>query len=94
MQFDKRFKSVLTDNYDIKNVEILNYDERKGEPVEIKPLYTGDPDRTNPAVAGGHTNYFVAWEHMRNNTAFRDIHGRLFAPHVVFLPLSLRNYSH
>lgn len=66
----------------------------KGEPVEIKPLYTGDPDRTNPAVAGGHTNYFVAWEHMRNNTAFRDIHGRLFTPHVVFLPLALRSYSH
>ncbi len=46
---------------------------------------------TNPAVAGGHTNYLVAWEHDRAGTSYQDIHGRLITPHAVFLPLVLRN---
>ena len=47
-------------------------------------------DRTNPVVAGGHTNYLVAWEHERDSTSYQDIHGRLVTPHRVFLPLVLR----
>jgi len=49
-------------------------------------------DRTEPAVAGGYTNYLVAWEHDRGGTSYQDIHGRLITPHGVFLPLILRNF--
>ncbi len=48
-------------------------------------------DRTEPVVAGGSTNYLVAWEHDRDGTSFQDIHGRLVVPHAVFLPLIVRN---
>ena len=48
-------------------------------------------ERTSPVVAGGHTNYLTAWEHQRDGTSYQDIHGRLFTPHVVFLPLLQRN---
>ncbi len=48
-------------------------------------------DRTEPIVAGGHTNYLVAWEHDRDGTSYQDIHGRLVVPHAVFLPLIVRN---
>ena len=48
-------------------------------------------DRTDPVVAGGHTNYLVAWEHQRDGTSYQDIHGRLVTPYVVFLPLVVRN---
>ena len=47
---------------------------------------------TNPAVAGGHTNYLVAWEHDRAGTSYQDIHGQLISPYAVFLPLVLRNF--
>jgi len=47
---------------------------------------------TDPAVAGGHTNYLVTWEHDRAGTSYQDIHGRLITPHAVFLPLTLRNH--
>ena len=50
-------------------------------------------DRTYPALAGGYTNYLVAWEHDRAGTAYQDIHGRLIAPYAVFLPLTLRNHQ-
>lgn len=46
--------------------------------------------RTQPAIAGGFTNYLVAWEHERNGAAYQDIHGRLITPHAVFLPLVIR----
>ena len=46
---------------------------------------------TDPAVAGGHTNYLVAWEHDRAGISYQDIHGRLITPHAVFLPLVVRN---
>ncbi len=39
-----------------------------------------------PALAGGRANYLVAWEHLRDGTAFRDIHGTLISPHTLFLP--------
>ena len=48
-------------------------------------------DRTNPVAAGGHSNYLIAWEHDRDGTSYQDIHGRLVAPHAVFIPLVLRN---
>jgi hypothetical protein len=47
-------------------------------------------DRTNPAIAGGRVNYLVAWEHERDGTSYQDIHGRLVYPHVLYLPLVLR----
>jgi hypothetical protein len=49
-------------------------------------------DRTDPVVAGGYTNYLVAWEHQRDGTSYQDIHGRLITPYMVFLPLVVRNY--
>lgn len=56
--------------------------------------WVGAPaDRTKPAVAGSYTSYLVAWEHERYGTSYQDIHGRLIWPHVVFLPLLLRNFS-
>lgn len=48
-------------------------------------------DRTQPILAGGHTNYLVAWEHDRDGTAYQDVHARLVTPRAVFLPLVLRN---
>jgi hypothetical protein len=48
------------------------------------------PGHTDPAVAGGYTNYLVAWEHQRSGTSYRDIHGRLITPHAVFVPLVIR----
>ncbi|NOZ05979.1 MAG: hypothetical protein GXP41_06455 [Chloroflexi bacterium] len=50
-------------------------------------------DRTNPISAGGHTNYFVVWEHDRDGTAYQDIHGRLVTPHAALIPLIRRNYQ-
>ncbi len=47
-------------------------------------------DRTAPVVAGGYTNYLVAWEHDRDGTAYQDIHGRLITPYTLFLPLIMR----
>ena len=48
------------------------------------------PGHKNPAIAGGHTNYLVVWEHQRAGAAYRDIHGRLISPHALFLPIVLR----
>lgn len=48
---------------------------------------------TQPAVAGGYTNYLVAWEHDRAGTSWQDIHGRLITPHAVFVPMVLKNYQ-
>jgi hypothetical protein len=47
-------------------------------------------DREYPSVAGGRTNYLVAWEHWREGTGYKDIHGRLVAPYGLFLPLVTR----
>ncbi len=47
-------------------------------------------DRTRPAIAGGYTNYLVAWEHQRDGTFYQDIHGRLVTPHKLFLPLVIK----
>jgi hypothetical protein len=47
-------------------------------------------DRTNPAIDGGSSNFFVAWEHMRDGTVYQDIHGMLVWPNVLFLPLIRR----
>ncbi len=47
-------------------------------------------DREYPSVAGGHANYLVAWEHGREGTGYKDIHGRLVAPYGLFLPLVIR----
>jgi len=49
-------------------------------------------DRTQPAIAGGFTNYLVAWEHQRDGTSYQDIYGRLVTPYTVFLPLVVRNH--
>ncbi len=46
--------------------------------------------RTQPAIAGGYTNYLVAWEHQRDGTSYQDIHGRLITPYKVFLPLVIK----
>lgn len=47
-------------------------------------------DRAYPAVGGGASLYLVAWEHGRDGTSYQDIHGRLVAPWMLFLPLVIR----
>jgi len=54
---------------------------------EIAP----SPGHVDPAVAGGESNYLVVWKYRRSVAGWHDIHGRLVAPHAVFLPLLLRN---
>ncbi len=49
-------------------------------------------DRTMTAIAGGATNYLVAWEHERDGTNFQDIHGRLITPNTVFQPVLMRRH--
>ena len=46
--------------------------------------------RTNPAIAGGNTNYLVVWEHERGGAAHLDVHGKLIAPNIVFQPMLMR----
>jgi hypothetical protein len=41
-------------------------------------------------VAGGRTGFLVAWEHQRDGTGNRDIHGRL-VQYALHLPLVLRD---
>ncbi len=48
------------------------------------------PGHNDAAVAGGSANYLVVWEHQRGATTLRDIHGRIFTPHGLFLPVVLR----
>ena len=59
----------------------------------IAPIGGITAEFTNPAVAGGHTNYLVAWEHDRAGTSYQDIHGQLISPYAVFLPLVVRNFQ-
>ena len=47
-------------------------------------------DRTYPAVAGGISNYLVAWEHERDGTSYQDIRGRVVTPSKIFVPLVIR----
>ena len=47
-------------------------------------------DRVFPAVGGGQVGFLVAWEHQRDTTGNRDIHGRLLQ-YGAYLPLLLRN---
>lgn len=47
-------------------------------------------DRTYPVAAGGKVNYLVAWEHMRDGTAYQDIHGMMVNLNEVFLPTVVR----
>ncbi len=49
-------------------------------------------DRTMAVAAGGQAQYIVAWEHQRGGTAYQDIHARLVTPHMMFLPLTVRNH--
>lgn len=48
------------------------------------------PGHKEPAVAQGSNNFLVAWEHQRDATIYRDIHGKLITPHVSFLPFASR----
>ncbi len=52
----------------------------------------GAEDRTSPVVAGGHSDYLVAWEHARDGGTYQNIHGRIFTPAAIFLPLVVRNH--
>ena len=63
-------------------------DETMLTKFEVIPPGSG-ADREFPAIAGGRTSYLVAWEHLRNGGANRDIHGRLLR-YVVYLPLVRR----
>jgi hypothetical protein len=47
-------------------------------------------DRTYPSIAGGNSNYLVAWEHERAGTSYQDIRGRVVTPSMIFLPLVMR----
>jgi hypothetical protein len=52
--------------------------------------FTGDPDRTKPAVTGGFAQFLTVWEYVRPGSKDQDIHGKLVIPHAVFLPLVIR----
>jgi hypothetical protein len=68
---------------------LVHPDETMDAGFEIVQPGSGT-DRTEPAVAGGYTNYLVAWEHERDGTAYQDIHGRLITPYTLFLPLVIK----
>ena len=57
--------------------------------IEIVSAGT-NANRARPALAGGTPGSLVVWEHAREGTAFIDIHGKLFWPHALYLPLILR----
>jgi hypothetical protein len=54
--------------------------------VRVPGPYT---DRVFPAVAGGRTGFLMAWEHQRDGTGNRDIHGRMVQS-MLYLPAVLR----
>ena len=56
----------------------------------VEPYATAN--RMDLVVAGGYTNYLVAWEHERAGTSYQDIHGRLITPHALFMPLVARRH--
>ena len=58
-----------------------------GDIFTIVSPYTGDPDRTKPAVTGGFAQFLTVWEYLRPGSTDQDIHAKLVIPHVVFLPL-------
>jgi len=58
-----------------------------GAPFTIRGIHVGeDTSCSQPAVAGGGTNYLTVWEHDRPSTSYQDIHGRLSVTHPLFLP--------
>jgi len=85
--------SNLTGPYGVRG-QFVNTDKTLGAAFTIMSPTSGVvAEFTTPAVAGGGVNYLTVWEHDRASTAFQDIHGRLITPHVVFLPLLLRNHQ-
>ena len=59
-----------------------------GNPFKIRGIRAGEGTScSQPAVAGGGTNYLTVWEHDRPGTSFQDIHGRLVTTHPMFLPM-------
>jgi hypothetical protein len=64
-------------------------DGRMGPQTTIEGGIT-DAERWWPAVAGGHSEYFVVWSHQRYNSAILDIYGRAFSAFANFLPLITR----
>jgi hypothetical protein len=56
------------------------------------PVAGATMEGMKPAVAGGLANYLVSWEHLRDGTSYRDIHGALISPHSLFLPTLRRAF--
>lgn len=61
-------------------------------PASFQIISAGNSeDRLEPIVAGGTTNFLIGWEHGRIGGTYQDIHGRLFSPHMLYLPMIVRN---
>jgi hypothetical protein len=60
---------------------------------EVVPPILAPEDRYNAVVAAGPPpSYLVAWEHVRQGTAYQDIHGRIIGNYARYVPLVLRNH--
>jgi hypothetical protein len=68
---------------------LLSTDKTQDAKFEIV-RYAGSRDRWDPAAAAGTPAFLVAWEHERSDIENQNIHGRLVAPYVVYLPVMLR----
>ncbi|MCB0073678.1 MAG: hypothetical protein KDE20_19555, partial [Caldilineaceae bacterium] len=69
---------------------LIATDATMQEPVALVAPTAGiAAEFSRPAAAGGHSQFLVAWEHDRANTAYQDIHARMVTPHVIFLPVAM-----
>lgn len=72
----------------------VNFGEPPGPVFEIAPpapisgMSKGGIE--NSAVAGGHSNFLAAWEHVRPSMLYRDIYARLVSMHMMYLPLAVK----
>ena len=64
--------------------------EFMGAAAEIK-LPSQLSSRKHPAVAGGSTNYLIAWESERDNASEQDLIGRFYTPYRLQLPLVVKD---
>lgn len=81
--FQEQF-SNLTGPYGITGRPVFT-DRTMGSLFGIVGPYPG-LSRTNPAIVSGPPGFLTVWEHDRAGTSFQDTHGRLYWPHVTFLP--------
>lgn len=68
---------------------IVSYDHSM-EPSVVIVSSGNNADRTKPNVAGGFSNFLVAWEHQQDGTSYQDIHGMLVTSDANFIPLIVK----